>query len=64
MPVEPLLRVRDLVMHFPARRRKPVVRAVDGVSFDIHRGEILGLIGESLLCFSLHFQRLLPGFDR
>ncbi len=48
----PLLEVRDLVKHFPVRKgllpgRKEWVRAVDGVSFDVHRGETLGLVGES-----------------
>lgn len=50
--IDTLLDVRDLKMHFPIRRglRKAVVghvRAVDGVSFTIHRGETLGLVGES-----------------
>ncbi len=49
---EPLLEVRDLVKHFPIRhglfgRGAGKVRAVDGVSFDIGRGEVLGLVGES-----------------
>jgi peptide/nickel transport system ATP-binding protein/oligopeptide transport system ATP-binding protein len=48
----PLVEVRDLVKHFPVRggilqRTVAVVQAVDGVSFDIHRGETLGLVGES-----------------
>ncbi|HLF73630.1 MAG TPA: dipeptide ABC transporter ATP-binding protein [Anaerolineales bacterium] len=49
---ESLLRVDDLVMHFPIyrgviRRQVGAVRAVDGVSFDVKRGETLGLVGES-----------------
>ena len=47
-----LLRVKDLVMHFPIfagviRRQVGAIRAVDGVSFDVKRGETLGLVGES-----------------
>jgi oligopeptide transport system ATP-binding protein len=47
-----LLEVRDLVKHYPVgggMLSKPagVVRAVDGVSFSIRRGETLGLVGES-----------------
>jgi oligopeptide/dipeptide ABC transporter ATP-binding protein len=49
---EPLLDVRNLVKHFPiggGMFTKPVgvVRAIDGVSFSIRRGETLGLVGES-----------------
>ena len=50
---EPLVRVRDLVKHFPLtkgvllRKQVGAVQAVDGVSFDVFRGETLGLVGES-----------------
>ncbi|MTV25227.1 ABC transporter ATP-binding protein [Nitriliruptoraceae bacterium ZYF776] len=44
---EPLLEVRDLQVHFPTGRRTPPVRAVDGVGFEVARGETLGLVGES-----------------
>ena len=48
----PLVEVRDLVKHFPIRggilqRTLGMVQAVDGVSFEIRRGETLGLVGES-----------------
>jgi len=49
----PLLDVRNLTMHFPLtqgvifQRKVGAVRAVDGVSFTIQRGETLGLVGES-----------------
>jgi oligopeptide transport system ATP-binding protein len=47
-----LLRVEDLKMHFPIyrgviQRQVGAVRAVDGISFDVKRGETLGLVGES-----------------
>ena len=48
----PLVKVRDLKMYFPIhtgvlRRHTGNVKAVDGVSFDILKGETLGLVGES-----------------
>jgi oligopeptide/dipeptide ABC transporter ATP-binding protein len=50
---EPLIEVRDLVKHFPLtsgiifQKQVGAVRAVDGVTFDVMRGETLGLVGES-----------------
>ena len=50
---EPVLRIEDLAVHYPVRRSsrafraREVVRAVDGVSFDVHPGEVLALVGES-----------------
>ncbi len=49
---EPLLSVKNLVKYFPIKgglfsREVARVHAVDGVSFDINRGETLGLVGES-----------------
>jgi peptide/nickel transport system ATP-binding protein len=56
METQPMLQVSDLYKYFPvsrslwgtlARRPRRYVRAVDGVSFSLQRGEILALVGES-----------------
>ncbi|WP_420993888.1 ABC transporter ATP-binding protein [Cupriavidus sp. 30B13] len=51
-PAQPLVIARDLVKHFPLKskipgRRAGVVRAVDGVGFEVRKGETLGVVGES-----------------
>ncbi len=47
LPDDGLLEVRDLKKYFPTKRKGVFVRAVDGVSFRLKRGEVLGLVGES-----------------
>jgi peptide/nickel transport system ATP-binding protein len=52
-PAEPLLQVRDLKVHFPIKRgivferQVGAVKAVDGVDLDVHKGQTVGLVGES-----------------
>ena len=57
----PLLEVRDLETHF--HTQDGVVKAVNGVSFHVNRGETLGIVGESgcgKSVTSLSIMRLIP----
>ena len=68
---QPLLIARDLVKHFKVKGHKGSgegrVRAVDGVSFSVVKGETLGVVGESgcgksiLACLLMHLIRTDPG---
>ena len=66
---EPILQVRDLVKHFPLtrgivfKRQVGAVKAVDGVSFDLHQGETLGVVGESG-CGKSTLAKLLMALER
>jgi len=68
-PGEPILEVRDLVKHFPLtqgivfKRQVGAIKAVDGVSFDLHRGETLGIVGESG-CGKSTLAKLLMALER
>lgn len=64
----PILAVRDLVRHFTKPRTQlfgaaQVVKAVDGVSFDLRSGETLGVVGESG-CGKSTLGRLVLGIER
>ena len=49
MTEQPFLSVSNLTKHFGGSgfSRAPVVRAVEDVSFDVPRGKVVGLVGES-----------------
>lgn len=59
---QPILRVEDLVVEF-RRGRNNRMRAVDGISLEMHPGEILGVVGESGSGKST-FGRVVAGFQR
>jgi ABC-type oligopeptide transport system ATPase subunit len=50
---DPILQLKDVSTHFPVesgflfKQQTGTVKAVDGISFDVERGEVLGLVGES-----------------
>ncbi|MEV6316034.1 dipeptide ABC transporter ATP-binding protein [Streptomyces sp. NPDC051776] len=66
---EAILQARGLVKHYPltqgvvVRRRIGAVKAVDGISFDLHRGETLGIVGESG-CGKSTLAKLLVNLER
>ncbi|HML47413.1 MAG TPA: ABC transporter ATP-binding protein, partial [Clostridia bacterium] len=59
--MEPILSVQNLATSFRAERG--LLKAVDGVSFDVYRGEILGIVGESGCGKSVTAQSILRLYD-
>ena len=60
-PSRSVLQVKDLTMHY--QTKQGAVKAVDGISFDLARGEVLGLVGESgcgKTSVAVSFMKLLP----
>ena len=44
---KPLIRISNLKQYFPIKGKDLYVRANDGITLDIYKGETLGLVGES-----------------
>lgn len=62
-PKKVLLEVRDLSIHYVNDEGKPPARAVENISFELNRGELIGLVGESgcgKTTLMLALLRLLP----